>query len=195
MRTNFLILSILLAPVLSIGQDSLTIVPFRNTLFVDFMGQGIGNSFSFDRLFLSSRNTKSSFSAGFTFLPFGKGEVIYGIPIAYNVLIGKNKHHLEIGAGASIIFFKAVRHSYFSYYNHGMSRYGCMYVTPRLGYRFQNPKGGIFFRATLTPIVGIFNTFRDLYENTKFDFLGDYNGISPEFYPWFGISLGYTLKN
>ena len=74
------------------------------------------------------------------------------------------------------------------------------FFTPKIGYRYQRPEGGFFFRLTFTPpIAGI-----NIYGNTKGQgqsMSDSYNEFftsaaffgSPVF-PWGGLSIGWTLK-
>jgi hypothetical protein len=83
--------------------------------------------------------------------------------IMYYYLVGK-KHSFELGGGLSGGFSSNLSLAMISL--HGV-----------IGYRYQK-KNGFFFRAGFTPFYVIFLNNRDR---------------SDKFYPWVGISLGYSF--
>jgi hypothetical protein len=55
--------------------------------------------------------------------------------------------------------------------------------TIRFGYRFQNNRGGIFYKVGFTPIItGM--VWRPFLQSKKEYYL----------YPWLGLAIGYTFK-
>ena len=71
------------------------------------------------------------------------------------------------------------------------------YFTPKIGYRFQPYKTGIFFRATLTPHVALVNTNFNVRNGnlmTGNTFFNNFMNLGYRAFPWFGVSLGYTFK-
>jgi len=165
--------------------------PFeKNTIYGEAFGQGLGGSISYDRLFNQHRKIMNSHTLGFTFIPkqfeFGDGRYIGG-HYSYNFIFGKKSHHLELGLGVTALFVKN-----FGGYN---SLY--TYLTPKLGYRFQHPTGGLFFRVTATPMVALANVNFSYFDGGKtslslFKNVADMSG-SPVFF-WPGVSLGYSFK-
>ena len=123
----------------------------RNTIYAEAFGQGFCYSINYDRLFNTEKRFKNSFTGGFVYVPesleFGDG-VYCGIPISYNWLLGKKSHHLELGIGLTSLVVNPNSNMVSDFYT---------YLTPKIGYRFQRPNGGLFLRATATPMIDILN--------------------------------------
>lgn len=193
-------------------KDSISVLR-RNSVYGEIGGQGITYSISYDRLFNVKRRVKTSITVGLNFFGTFKTRdysMYIGFPVSYNFLFGKKNNHLELGLGVTIL------NNIYSYnyeivtQTNGYSqsfffratptdRY--LYLTPKIGYRYQRPNGGFFFRVTLTPWISIVNSYEEIKNNGKiykekvyatFDGVGDFYG-SPAF-PWLGLSLGYTFK-
>ncbi len=178
MKNIFFILTLFLGQRFLYGQaDTSSIKIKRNTIYVEAFGQGILNSLSFDRLYHINRRVKTSFTAGVMLDP---ANLRWGIPVSYNWLFGKKKSHLELGVGLTYWTEKYVN-DIVDYYT---------YVTPKIGYRFQRPKGGLFFRITFTPPIGLIHS--EKWEN-KMGYYDHENPIGGLIFPWGGISLGYTF--
>ena len=207
MKKYLFILIVLIRPLTSNSQDIDTSKIFhRNTIYLEALGQGLYNSVSFDRLYKIDHKVKTSISAGLTIIP-SSGLFVVATPISYNYLIGQNKHHLELGLGFTPMFIRSgnITASYSDGNSNNVTFTGSQnmffsFFTPKIGYRYQRPEGGFFFRLTFTPpIAGI-----NIYGNTKGQgqsMSDSYNEFftsaaffgSPVF-PWGGLSIGWTLK-
>ena len=66
----------------------------RNSIYFEAFGQGLYNSFSFDRLYNTDKKVKTSFSSGLTIIPHPELFVL-GVPISYNFIFGQKNNHLE----------------------------------------------------------------------------------------------------
>ena len=53
-----------------------------------------------------------------------------------------------------------------------------LYVPVRVGYRYQREKGGVFIKAGIVPLIGIYD-FEKYYHNKS--------------YVWLGFGVGYTF--
>ncbi len=84
-------LFLILVPILAIGQTEKTdSLPKRNTLFIEFWGQGLNSSFNYDRLYRLNKKVKTSLSIGVEFKLKSLGEGAHlGLPVSYNFLFGK----------------------------------------------------------------------------------------------------------
>lgn len=172
----------------------------KHTVYLEIFGQGFAGSLNYDLLFNSAGNWKRSFTIGAVVVPkslgFGDGAYL-GVPVSYNWLYGKKRSFLELGIGlttqavdnfASINMEGESKNSFSSMYT---------YLTPKLGYRFQPYKSGLFFRATLTPHVALVNTkwnTRNGALSTSNTFFNNVMNLGYRAFPWFGVSLGYTFK-
>jgi hypothetical protein len=103
------------------------------------------------------------------------GNSAYAIPVGFNVFHGVKSSHIEVGAGLTYV------KGYRFYYSKGQAVLSkALYFAPNIAYRFQKPSGGLFLRATFTPLFRI-------KEYTEPDWFPD----SMKTYANFGIALGY----
>ncbi len=153
-------------------------LPKRNSFYLELGGQGLLNSFWYDRLYRIDKKIKASLSFGLMVQPRLESGYYFtaGVPIAGNILLGKKSHHLELGIGFTVLGNR--NGYYFSYLN------------PKIGYRFQRPNGGFFFRAGIVPMVYRFDKYGSYY------YAMDSNYADWQITPiiWYGISFGFTLK-
>jgi hypothetical protein len=205
MKKIILTLGVVISAITSFSQETTNQETVkRNTFYVEAFGQGLYNSLTFDRLYRMDKKIKTSFSGGLTLIPSSELFVI-ATPFSYNYLLGQNNHKLELGLGATAMFIRRgnIRSSELYYDNIGnlqeKSYIGheydyFSYLTLKVGYRYQKPEGGAFFRATFTPtIAGINlvsapgNSYRmELFENAAF--------FGQKVMPWAGVSFGWTFK-
>jgi hypothetical protein len=163
----------------------------RNTIYTEAFGQGFCWSLNYDRLFNTEKRIMNSYTAGIVYVPesiqFGDG-TYYGIPLSYNWLIGKKSHHFELGIGLTSLLVNpnsTVRSDFYSYF------------TPKIGYRFQRQQGGLFFRATATPMIALLNVNTHKFGSDKsrsFSTLSNVAGLDYVAFPWPGLSIGYSFK-
>ncbi len=163
----------------------------RNTIYTEAFGQGFCWSLNYDRLFNTEKRFMNAFTAGVVYVPksmqFGDG-IYYGIPLSYNWLLGKKSHHLELGVGLTPLFVNPNSKQRSDFY---------AYLTPKIGYRFQRPQGGLFFRATATSMIDLLNVSTYKFGNEKqrnFSTMNNVAGIGFAAFPWPGLSIGYTFK-
>lgn len=162
-----------------------------NTVYAEAFGQGFCWSLNYDRLFNIEKRIMNSYTAGIVYVPesiqFGDG-TYYGIPLSYNWLIGKKSHHLELGIGLTSLLVNpnsSVKSDFYAY------------LTPKIGYRFQRPQGGLFFKATATPMIDLLsvNTYKSGSNKSRsFSTLSNVAGLDYPAFPWPGLSIGYTFK-
>ena len=133
----------------------------------------------------------NSLTAGLVYVPqsldFGDG-IYFGIPVSYNWLTGKKSHHLELGVGLTALLVNP---------NSDMASEFYTYLTPKIGYRFQRPNGGLFFRATAAPMIDLLNVRTNKFATEKsrnFSSLNNVAGLGYGAFPWPGLSIGYTFK-
>ena len=189
----------LIAPLFS--QESETPIPAnpiknKHTVYAELFGQGFSGSLNYDLLFNSEKKWKRSLTVGIIAVPrsigFGDGAYI-GVPVSYNWLFGTKRSFLELGVGLTTQVGEG------SSLESSQKRFSNIYTyfTPKLGYRFQPYKTGLFFRATLTPHVALVNTnfsVRNGNLMTGNSFFQNVMNLGYRAFPWFGVSLGYTFK-
>jgi hypothetical protein len=102
-----------------------------------------------------------------------------GIPIGINFFRFQGNHHLEISGGISYIEgIKRYSSAGENYWNRALYGYAAV------GYRFQRPQGGMFFRAQWHPLFQIREFNPDPYFH--------YSEVSAY---WWGLSVGYAFTS
>ena len=132
----------------------------KNTIYLEILGNaGYLYNISYDRLLYTKENNNISLGLGAQYLPSSdlSSDYILSVSPQINYLYGV-KHYFETGLGFSYDF-----------------NVGDFVVPIRIGYRYQKPDGGLFYKIGFTPF----------YIN---DLLG-----SPALIPWGGLALGWTF--
>ena len=162
-----------------VSEDTLQTA--RNSLYVELGGNGGLYTINYDRILHRGEWFHTSARAGVYYNWWGGGRL--GIPLEVNGLFGRKEHFLEMGVsfvyshGFEPVVHKAdpaVPSSEDIYHNFADLR-----AIGRLGYRYQKPEGGLFFRAAYTP-----NTF--VWSATP-------GGLFSGAWHWFGISVGKSF--
>ena len=169
------------------AQSEAEIFTAKNTVFVEVGGNAGSYAASYGRIFHQKGMLKLSGSAGFSMLrhntsyqPYNTSKTIYWLPtlpLEISAFWGKSKHHLEIGTGITPYLSVTVRRGPDIFTSSDKVYLGA-YLPLRLGYRYQKPEGGFFFRVAYTP----FYRFPKYSEGS--------NNFSPIFA---GISLGKSF--
>lgn len=122
----------------------------KNTLFAEVGGNAWLYSLNYDRILYQGKSLGVTGRVGVSYY----FQTLF-LPLEVNLLLGRHKHHLEVGIGVTPFLYHWERTEYVS---------GQPLVTAsrrvvnnwsflRAGYRFQDPEGGFFFRAGFTPPV------------------------------------------
>jgi hypothetical protein len=161
----------------------------KNTIYGELLGQGVIASLNFDRIFNTERKWMNSVSVGVLFHPeelsvIGLHET-YGMPISYNWLLGKKSHHLDLGIGLTpmFLYYKAMQYAF--------------NLSPKIGYRFQKPEGGIFFKATAMAMADLLHGIAIKYDGKWHHYYSSMNNVLSmglPLIPWLGLSVGYSFK-
>jgi hypothetical protein len=152
----------------------------NNTVFFEGFGNGLYSSINYDRIFYRNNSMAASFRIGYS--QYKTGALL---PFELNFL-GKSKStpfYSEFGIGYTSLLW---------------ADYEMSTIFFRIGFRYQQPKGGLFFRVAFLPLyqlnnnspqrLGIMRGGTGYYENLNFTGNSDDN-----FMPWFGVSIGYTI--
>lgn len=153
-----------------------SIKPAKNSIFFELGGNGGLYSVNYDRLIFSKKNFKISGRIGGSIMPYeikNPRLYVFSYPIEINFFYGK-KSNIEIGIGCTPVFLQYSLDILKTYY---------IYANPiiRLGYRYQKPNGGYYFRAGML-IYSVVYSFPGYYADWYTDRL------------WLGLSFGYTFK-
>ncbi|NJO92788.1 MAG: hypothetical protein HC831_30345 [Chloroflexia bacterium] len=115
----------------------------RNTFYAGFTNEGAIYSINYDRIFSQNNKLAWSYRIGLSIL-----ENAIAMPIGINLFTGKGNSHAEFSF--TVIPYVDKYRSFLS--SDDLSdKY--IYLIPGIGYRFQKPKGGIFFKALVSPTV------------------------------------------
>jgi hypothetical protein len=157
----------------------------ENTVFFELLGNGGYYSFNYDRIMASKEKWKLAGRIGGSYINhFNDFNTQYiNMPLELSFLSGKGPNYLEIGMGATYIFGK----SDFGWPGEEKTtilNFDLM-IMPRIGYRYQKPEGGPFFKIGFTPIYYI-----KIYTNFPGYPLG-HTSILPLFG---GIAVGHTFR-
>lgn len=143
----------------------------HNTFYVGFANEGALYSLNFDRVFSSNDNLTWSYIIGFSIM-----EDAVAMPIGVNAITGKNNSHLEFSF--TIIPYIDKYQSFLSS-NDLSDKY--IYLVPGIGYRFQKPQGGFFFKSTVSPTILLDPPSNNFWK------------MEPKLKLLVGVGLGYTF--
>lgn len=177
------------------AKEDLLVNTKRNTLYLELGGSGALYSVNYDRILKNKKRGMTSFSIGTTYwgkIDYSDGRTDIGIPVSYNYLIGKKNNHLELGIGLTILYSRVLN----NYLDAKEDQKGISSIfSLKCGYRYQKPTGGFLFRATFTPLLYGFSFYKRVTNFTETNTSKIEKGIETVgFFPWAGISIGYTLK-
>ena len=163
----------------NIEDDSLFIR--RNSLDIELLGSNASLlTIHYARLIKKIKLSGLTMSLGFSYLPSFNSQFnpIISVPVSINLINRVNKkNHLEFGLG--VAYSSGLIQEKLAYTDHGKSL-EALFLTSRVGYRFQKPNGKFFFSAAFTPIVKMV-TFSRIQAQSDF------------FLPFCGIGLGYLF--
>lgn len=152
-----------------------------NSIYFEFLGQTIFGSLSYDRLLRENKKIKNSLSVG-----LGAYFKSLSLPLSYNILFGKKKHYFETGMGLTMYYY---HNSYFDKVSGAVdNKEYSLWLTPKIGYRFQNNNGGFFYRLNFFPFITLFKHVSGSNPYTL------YYPDADQPWPWLGMSFGYTFK-
>jgi hypothetical protein len=195
MKKTFLLSAFALISLFSFGQRPKNrITPNTNSIYIEFFGQGIVGSLNYEHM-IQHKKIKTSSTIGVITIPSLREGGIAGIPFSYNVIFGNKKSHFEVGTGLSIAAYSENGALYqlrtdpknMDYYT---------YFTPKIGYRWQKPEGGLFFRVTYNVNVSFINytAKNHSYSSERhFEYFEHIFSFKPTAFPELGLSVGHTI--
>lgn len=132
----------------------------KQAVYLEVGGNAGQYAFNYGRLIFLKRAFKVIGSVGFSLWaePI-EGPTIWNpaIPLEVSTLFGAKKHHLEIGLGITPFLQAGVNSSWESgnlVQSKGANHVGAI-LPIRVGYRYQKPEGGFFFRVGYTPFFAM----------------------------------------
>ena len=166
----------------SFGQSDNNEFGSKNSIYIEFIGEATPPfSIHYDRVIQNYNSFFLSINTGFGYFPSKEGfkESLIGIPISLSCNIGKNKNYLEIACGFTYNSGFIQKTEMLNNEGSSTTIKSSILGSLRLGYRYQKPDGGFFFKLGLTPIF-------ELIELNGKDL--DYSSYLP-----FGIGLGFSF--
>ena len=144
----------------------------RNTLYAGFDSKDVYYSINFDHVFHTGK-LNYSYRIGASIL-----KDAFAIPLGIQAFTGAGSSHAEF----SLTLIPYVDHSA-SFLGSKDKSDKYLYVEPGIGYRYQPPGGGLFFKAVVTPII-----FLDPPSD-------DFWNMDPKLYGGGHIGIGYTFPH
>lgn len=129
----------------------------RHVIYAELGGAAFGASFNYEYVFYQHPNARFAARIGLGFSPFTDPAMTS--PLGLVLISGRKNHHMELGFSNNTL----LDDKGFSFMGMG-----------QMGYRFQKPEGGLFFKVSYTPYL------------TNYDFK-NYNH-------WGGVSMGWAFK-
>lgn len=170
------------------SQDAEKIEFKHNTFYAEIFGtSGSLFSFNYDRIIANNNNNLFiDLTMGVGYLPSIKDwNPVLGIPLSLNISKGHCFHYFEFGLG--LTYASGIVQSQVTFDPSGGSQNSsttseslkAIWCSARIGYKYQRPTGGLFFRVGFTPLLKLktFSTF-----NTNDNII-----------PLFGLGVGYTF--
>lgn len=115
----------------------------RNTLYADFTNRGAVYAINYDRIFKEGKQLTASYRAGFS----ATGKTI-ALPLGISFFTGQHASHTEF----SLTLVPYIE-DYKSFLSSNDLSDKKMLIIPGLGYRYQQPAGGFFFKAIASPAI------------------------------------------
>lgn len=132
------------------AQEDAEIFTAKNSIYAELGGSSILYGVNYGRILNQKGKFKLSGSAGFSYIQQATNHWTPMIPVELTVLFGKTRHNLEFGAGTTLFTSQQISLNPDS--NTLQEKVSFEALIPfRLGYRYQKPEGGFFFRISYTP--------------------------------------------
>lgn len=131
----------------------------KNAIYLEVGGSSGRYAVNFSKIFYQKEKLKLNVSAGFsmwrssiTTRDFSSTKWLPVVPLEFSALWGKANHHLEMGVGFTSFLDMGLDMDPNTYELSEKVAYGAI-IPLRVGYRYQKPEGGFFFRIGYTPII------------------------------------------
>lgn len=182
LSNNFLLLLIvfiLCFPIRASAQEGAEVFTAKNAIYGELGGSSGLYAINYGRIFYQKNKLKLSGSLGFSMVNRSSPQPLLSsywspvIPAEFTVFWGKSRHHLELGIGITPYSMRLLHHDLG---NPGIPLEKVSWsaeVPLRIGYRYQKPEGGFFFRFGYTPIFSL-----NIHINESADFFPLWGGIS-----------------
>lgn len=113
---------------------------YKNNVQLELFGSAGLYSINYERIIFNQNKYKTVGELGFSRIPISEGNGM-SFPISINQLISFQRHHIELGVGATPNYVS-------DYLYPGWD----IHYSARIGYRYQKPHRRFIFRAGVVPI-------------------------------------------
>lgn len=158
MKLNvFLALVFFLLKANVVAQDDAQKFTARNALYLELGGSSGEYAVNYSRIFYQKGNLKLNASAGFSLLrssidfdTYTSTKWLPLLPLEFTGFYGRRNHHLEMGFGFISYLDQSTNMNPDTFETYPETVFRATLGT-RIGYRYQKPEGGFFFRVGYTP--------------------------------------------
>ncbi|SFN89620.1 hypothetical protein SAMN04488519_102364 [Algoriphagus ornithinivorans] len=129
----------------------------KNAVYLEVGGSSGIYAINYSKIFHQKGKLKLNASAGFSMLPHrldSKTTWLPVVPLEISALVGKSNHHLEIGMGITPYLTRSLAFDSETFDTIDKVVFGSV-MPLRVGYRYQKPEGGFFFRIGYTPFFNV----------------------------------------
>jgi len=166
-----------------------------NTIYLEIGGRSFYGALTYDKLIKRVGNSNLGFSVGFMAIPTYFLQS-WAVPTSFNFITGADKsYHLELGIGLTYHLMRQLQES--SSKENSFENKHLLYLNSTIGYRYQRKDGGLFLKANLNIMSGIYGQV-DIDGNTTISeyYSGWFKSTWLHQRPvmaWGGIGVGYTF--
>lgn len=143
------------------AQETVEKFTARNGLYLEVGGSSGRYAVNYSRIFYQKGKLKLNASAGFSlvrssldFDTYASTKWLPVLPVEFTGFYGKRNHHLELGLGLVSYLDQKIDMNPDTFEFYPTTVFGAA-LTTRLGYRYQKPEGGFFFRIGYTPFFAV----------------------------------------
>ncbi len=204
-KTFFTLLFIQLLCISAKAQFFSNVVYNRKAVYAEIYGNSLGAALNYEYLYRDHGLKQGvRFGPGYfvDILDKNSPTIISG-NIEYIAFTGTQQHHVEWGIGATYQY-KYYKQNYqtVNYFISGIDtartytdhiykfqRTGPA-ILPRIGYRYENPDGGLVIRVGYTPVIYLLNKEKEFHDGTET------SKTSIPFatkFAWGGVSIGFSF--
>ena len=126
------------------ASDTTDIRIGKNLFYIQLSGKANNYSLNYERIFKRGKNIHYSYSAGMSF--FNKN---ISVPFSLNAITAGPRHHFELSLG----IIPYIEKKLIDPVKGKTETDKQVYIKPTIGYRFQKPGDGFFFKAGLGPQI------------------------------------------
>ncbi|WP_439489871.1 hypothetical protein [Algoriphagus sp.] len=139
------------------AQSKVETFTAKNAVYLEIGGNAGQYAFTYGRLFYQAGAFKLTGSAGISlWADRVEGSTVFNpaVPLEVSGIIGSGNHHLELGLGVTPHLATSLDFNPETLELEDKVVFGSL-IPLRIGYRYQKPEGGFFFRVGYTPFFTV----------------------------------------